>query len=67
MSHPDVTLPEAPNPIYYWLIDDVKRGKLRDISNALKERNLADVRFGIEGPTFLEIKEMVGIIDDTIK
>lgn len=63
MSHPDVT-PEY-KPIYRYLADDTKRGKLRDICDSLKRHNVLEhVRFGIEGPTFDIVDEMVRIVDN---
>ena len=46
--------------IIHWLADDVKREKLRAISNTLANRNVSEhVRFGVNGLTFDAIGELL--------
>lgn len=46
--------------IIHWLADDVKREKLRAISNTLANRNVSEhVRFGVNGLTFDTVGELL--------
>ena len=57
-----VTQQDGYNALYYYLIDDVKRGKLRDICHSLGKYG-RDVRFGVGGPTMDVVSEMVEMIE----
>jgi len=48
-------------PVVYALLDPVKRKKLEYICQALRDEDKPEVRYGVEGPTFDTITELLSI------